>query len=1357
MIFINKKKMGKIILRNNGLETQVVNGVDFTSLTPENGVYYIGVDLVTGDFQKLNPNGDIIDIEVGTGGDFTGGTVNGETTFTNGLITNSISATTYLNLPIGGGLIEKTYSELVDLINGGTLERGSFYLITDYRTCYDQPDFDYDGNPITNGNYKEGPIEPILVLAIDVDKISSSAYQPLYPNDKITYDWTFNETETTNGVAFGRITERIDEFNNRTDYDHRNILFKRYRLFTHREELRLNGTVELLNDGTVNGTNTSFTNLSVGDVVYISAGFPNIFEIVSIDDDVTMTVSGDTINNTGSGAVMYRTVEETNDSNGYFSYKKTNVKSNDYQEYTTFGDAISSEYAINNYVGNYVNYYQNIDSGTFILANNVFLEGGYQSNKFGDYCYNNTFGTDNSNNIWGDWCAENVSTNDIDDNIIGHEFRGNLINVNLTNNHIGNDFRDNRLLSENGDDFEDNLIGNGFRNNIVYSRFYKNHLLDNFRDNVIGDYGNLDNLEFYRNYIKNNFNNNIIKRIFQNNQISTNFQSNEINGDFVGNTILNGFNNNNIGNYFWSNEIGNGFNNNNIFDDFFGNKTDYYFNGNIISNQFYTNIIGSYFNGNRPSNTDLFGWSDLSTVSTRTYDTFLNSVGGQLGRRIMGKEFVMRVISTSQYFKIKFIQWTEGGNGGGLQYERQEIDSNGNNIGSFVIFTKTNYGNEVDIVVPGVVEITRGNQNGIYNVVTEGSWNGSVSPDDTEWNSIYTEPNNGERFAYNTIGNNFFRNIIGSDFGYGFSQAQGNVIYDNFESNVIGQFMYNNVIGNYFTNNTIGDNFENNSIKNYFISNTILDNFESNEIGDYFGNNGSGSGSPIQNIIFNDFKYNKIGNFFGNDTNFPTVGGGSNGDGGNIINDGFQFNVIGDNFIYNAIDLSFTNNKIGNDFWFNFFGQSTSDNTIGNLFVGNSGIGGFPNAIGDNFISNNLGNYSAFNEIDSDFQYNKIGHFFGNAGSGTQNIIYSECKNNQIGNYFGNDESQTDGGNTIYSYFYDNLIGNRFYGNYIGDNSRNYNFYRNDIGNDFRNNIVYQEFQNNEIGNQFNNNINGNYFIKNIIGNGFNGNVVSYFDSNKVGNGANNNIINYDFYNNVIGDYFAINRITDGYNNSIGYSFRRNIFGTGFGFNEYSDILTRTYDTFRNSLNGNIGNFIIGRELILQDTVNNEYYSVVFTKWTQGGNGGGFKYTRQLIFPSFGSVFTFERPDNDDSVIDVIVPGVLEIKRDSNGGGIYNSATEVSFNSSVSPSGTTWNSNFTSPTNGNNFIYNSIGDDFQVNSIESNFQLNDVKPPISSTDFSGATHVYGGYNCTIFNRQDGTPRLSYYDNSDVLNITDIDA
>ena len=644
--------MGRIIQKGNGKTTVYVTGVNIGGLAPTLNTYYLGVDLTTGVYEKLNPSGTIINLESSGGGSFTGGTVSGNTNFTNSLSANTFSATTYLNLP--GDSVEVTYSELVDKITGSTLVIGTYYIITDFQTCYDQPDFEYDNTPIISGNYKQGPVEPIVILATSADTISSIAYQPAYPNDTIKYDWSWDMTEVTNGVAYGRITERIDEFNNRTDYDHRNILFKRYRLFTHREELIINGTIELLNDGTINGTDTFFSGLNVGDVIYIPNASPSYYEIIYVDNDTLMSVSGDTIGSAGPGEKVYRTIEETNDINGYFSYKITNVKTSDYLEYTTFGNALLSNYAKNNYIGNYANNHTNIGE-TFILSNNVFLEGQYESNKFGDYCYNNTWGTDNENNTWGDFCYNNVSTNDIDRNIFGHYFYGNLINVNLNRNQIGNDFANNRLLAENDEDFRNNIISDRFESNIIYSEFYDNTINIGFELNVIGDYGNLTNFRFYRNQIGNYFNSNIVRQDFQNNNVRTNFQSNVINGEFVGNTILNGFNNNNIGTYFAVNEIGNAFNNNNINDDFYYNKTNYYFNNNVISNEFNYNDIKTYFYNNRPSNLTLFGWSDLSTVSTRTYNTFLSSLnGGNLGRKILGKELVMRVVSTSQYFKIIF-------------------------------------------------------------------------------------------------------------------------------------------------------------------------------------------------------------------------------------------------------------------------------------------------------------------------------------------------------------------------------------------------------------------------------------------------------------------------------------------------------------------------------------------------------------------------------------------------------------------------------------------------------------------------------------------------------------------------------
>lgn len=992
--------MGRIIQQNNGKTTVYVTGENINTIPALGNTYYVGVD-IDGVYKLLNPTGGTTD--------FSGG---------------------------GISVVDVTYSELVALINSSGLTIGSYYLITDFRTCYDQPDFDYDGNPIITGNYKQGPVESILVFATSNETISVDAYQPLYPNDRIKYDWTFNITEVTGGQAYGRITERIDEFNNRTDYDHRNIEFKRYRLFTHREELRINGTVEILSDGTVNGIDTNFTNLSVGDVIYTPSTNPSFFEVVSITDDLIMIVSGDTINQTMTGISIYKTIEETNDINGYFSYKRTNVKTYDYVEYTTFGSAILDSYAKNTYIGDYANNYQ--DLGTFILSNNVFLEGAYENNTFGNYCYNNTWGTDNSNNIWGDFCFANASTNDIDDCVFGNNFNNNIINTNLYNNKIGDEFRYNYLLAENDDSFSNNIIGDGFNSNKVYSYFQNNKIGNYCEYNYIGDYGNLTNFGFHTNTIGDLFKSNYIRQDFSNSVIAHYTTDNTISGNFYRNNIGSNFVNNKISYNFIDNNINNSFNYNTIGFYFVNNNIDNGFNNNKISNYFQSNKIGVNFSSNLPTNINLFGWSDLTTVSVRVYDNFYSSLDGNLGNSILDTELVMRVISTSQYFTIRFTQWTQGGNGGGFQYVRTEIDAYGNTIGNTVTFTKTNYGSEVDIIVPGVVEITRGNNQGIYNAVTEGSWSSSISPDDTEWNSIFTEPNNGVYFGSNKIGNDFQYNVIGNYFGIGGGNPEGNTIGDRFQYNKIGNVAYNNVIGNHFIENIIGDNFENNTIKNYFIGNTISNSFESNNIGNYFGNNGSGGGTPIQNAIFDNFKYNNIGDYFGNDTNYPSIGAGTNGDGGNVINENFQYNTIGDNFIFNLIDLNFSNNKIGNDFWFNAFGINSKHNVIGNLFVGNTGLSGFGFEMGNNFISNKIGNYAGFNLIDSDFANNQIGDYFGNAG--TSSTISSQFNNNFIGNYFGNDGSSLAGGNTIgvgfsgnymLSQFYDNIVGIGFVGNNV--------------------------------------------------------------------------------------------------------------------------------------------------------------------------------------------------------------------------------------------------------------------------------------------------------------------------------------
>lgn len=127
----------------------------------------------------------------------------------------------------GGGVVDITHSNLVIAKNASTLSPGTFYRITDFRTMYDQPDFDTNGVAKTSVAAKQGPVEPIIVLALKNNLLSTKAEQEAYPKDTIEYILEFT-TPVNLTVTKGRIIYRRDEWGNETDFDHRNVVFKRY-------------------------------------------------------------------------------------------------------------------------------------------------------------------------------------------------------------------------------------------------------------------------------------------------------------------------------------------------------------------------------------------------------------------------------------------------------------------------------------------------------------------------------------------------------------------------------------------------------------------------------------------------------------------------------------------------------------------------------------------------------------------------------------------------------------------------------------------------------------------------------------------------------------------------------------------------------------------------------------------------------------------------------------------------------------------------------------------------------------------------------------------------------------------------
>jgi hypothetical protein len=607
------------------------------------------------------------------GSKLTNGEVDGNFTHLDERIdATNVRVTTLEESEAGGyNLIEITYSELrSSLMNvGDPLSPGCYYLITDFKTCYDQPNYDYNKNSILTGNYKAASVNPIVVLAISEREIAIDAYQPEHPNDKIKYDWQWNATEVTAGVAYGRITERIDAFNNRTDYDHRYIQFRRYKYY---EPILSNpyvGTVNLTALNTTNmtviGTGTNFTELSTGSILSFDyQGNYAIFKVLVVISNTQMIIHGNSVIGDITSAKIYPVSDE-----GYMSYYQNNIISElaDFQEFYTFN---YDQTVANNYIGNYL--YDYVENN-FILANNVF--GGsfnYVNNRFGDFCYNNSFEDDCTENTVENYFRGNITNNDFDDNIIGNYFQNNIITSDFQDNTIGNYFSENYIFGYDGDhNFSDNVISNYFENNSIYAYFERNHIGLNYYNNRIF-------YNCYDNAIKNSMYNNEIGNIltynsytFEKNNIDYRFEENEIYQNFSKNTVGNEFKGNLITGWFEDNFIRNQFANNEVEDDFYYNNIQNFVLDNNFQGTFYDNKVGNWCVGNNfndTSNNDIKGGFEGNQLGNNFNNNVItnyfsnNSTGSDFTNNQINA-YLNNVDFTFNYGKILTVSYTMSGDG----------------------------------------------------------------------------------------------------------------------------------------------------------------------------------------------------------------------------------------------------------------------------------------------------------------------------------------------------------------------------------------------------------------------------------------------------------------------------------------------------------------------------------------------------------------------------------------------------------------------------------------------------------------------------------------------------------------------
>lgn len=163
----------------------------------------------------------------------------------------------------------------------------------------------------------------------------------------------------------------------------------------------------------------------------------------------------------------------------------------------------------------------------------------------------------------------------------------------------------------------------------------------------------------------------------------------------------------------------------------YGDERDFIDTDMVITRAFNQGLFNialqESYTGNGPQGTEwnADGWTDLSDVTDRLYDTWQEIVYPP--NQYIGREFVMHDTINDKYYAIAILSWQPGDRGGAVSYVRRQINTN-------VYFTKTDGGTEVDYIDVGL-SITRGNDGIIYNPQAgETDYDTDYSPINTLWN-----------------------------------------------------------------------------------------------------------------------------------------------------------------------------------------------------------------------------------------------------------------------------------------------------------------------------------------------------------------------------------------------------------------------------------------------------------------------------------------------------------------------------------------------------------------------------------------------------------------------------------------------
>ena len=397
---------------------------------------------------------------------------------------SSGGTTKWSDISLIKNLVEKTWSQLKAMRDGGTLIPGQQYRITDYTCTTTQADTSTAGH-----------VFDIIVVADTASKLNENARAVAHSGDTYFANckleaWELkycidNDTnrfawaDSTNGK--GVIFYMKDEFGNICGYDFKNILMKFYKITavtTVPSALNNTYSVSKVID-TDNYTITSGCTVDANDTE-----FRYTFDLY-----LNSTHSDYSLNTASSNKAKFCYDNVITPMYGFTNTGNSAENKKMWINFISFRNTSNDNACYGNKFGakNYnMSFGYSCFSNTFgnNCYSNTFGDGCY-SNTFGNNCYSNAFGDGCYSNTFGDGCSSNTFAYDCVRNTFGEQCYSNTLARRFTYNTFGNYCYSNSI----GGDSYSNTLGNYCYSNKIGSYCSSNTFGNSCSSNTFGSGG----------------------------------------------------------------------------------------------------------------------------------------------------------------------------------------------------------------------------------------------------------------------------------------------------------------------------------------------------------------------------------------------------------------------------------------------------------------------------------------------------------------------------------------------------------------------------------------------------------------------------------------------------------------------------------------------------------------------------------------------------------------------------------------------------------------------------------------------------------------------------------------------------